>query len=85
MATLTNVELNANLYNPVVFFDLDGTTYAIFTDGPERVLTGDMAGICEILSAQMQMKKNCDNETTTFNFDDFYIVSSGSGATGRLN
>ncbi|WP_022941231.1 hypothetical protein [Psychromonas hadalis] len=85
MATLTNVELNANLYNPVVFFDLDGTTYAIFTDGPERVLTGDMDDICEELSSQMKMNKNCDNETTTFKFDDFHIVSSGGSAIGMLN
>lgn len=85
MVTLTNVELNANLYNPVIFFDLEGTRYAIFTDGPEKVLTGDMDGICDDLSSQLQMNKNLDNETTTFKFDDFHIVSSGGVARGVLN
>ena len=85
MTTLTNVQLNANLYNPVVFFDLDGTTYAIFTDGPEKVLTGDMDGICEVLSSQMEMKKNWDDASTTYKFNDFHIVSNCSGATGMLN
>jgi hypothetical protein len=83
MATLTNVELNANLYSPVIFFDLDGTKYAIFTDGPEQVLTGEMDGICDVLSAQMN--KNGDEETTTFKFDDFHIISNGSQAMGMLN
>lgn len=85
MTTLTNVELNANLYNPVIFFDLEGTTYAIFTDGPEKVLTGDMSGICDVLSSQLQMEKNPDNEITTFKFDDFHIVASKATATGVLN
>ena len=85
MTTLTNVELNANLYNPVIFFDLEGTTYAIFTDGPEKVLTGDMDGICDVLSSQLRMDKNSDNETTTFKFDDFHIVASEGVATGILN
>lgn len=85
MVTLTNVELNANLYNPVIFFDLEGTTYAIFADGPEKVLTGEMDGICDDLSSQLKMNKSPDNETTTFRFDDFHIVSSGGVATGTLN
>jgi hypothetical protein len=85
MITLTNVELNANLYNPVIFFDLDGTKYAIFTNGPEKVLTGDMDGICDELSSQMQMNKSWDNEKTIFRFDDFYIISSENEATGILN
>lgn len=85
MVTLTNVELNVNLYNPVIFFDLDGTTYAFFTDGPEKVLTADMDGICDVLSSQMEMNKNVENETTTFKFDDFHIVSNASEARGILN
>tara|TARA_R110001583_G_C5639667_1_gene407780 strand:+ start:2176 stop:2433 length:258 start_codon:yes stop_codon:yes gene_type:complete len=85
MITLTNVELNANLYNPVIFFDLDGTKYAIFTDGPEKVLTGEMDGICDELSSQMRMNKSWDNERTIFKFNDFYIITTGSEATGILN
>lgn len=85
MVTLTNVELNVNLYNPVIFFNLDGTKYAIYTDGPEKVLTGDLDEICGDLSSQLQRNKNWDMGTTIFKFDDFHIVSSESEAIGILN
>jgi hypothetical protein len=85
MVTLTNVELDVNLYNPVIFFDFNGTKYAFFTEGPEKVLTGDLRGICDVLSSQMETNKSADNEITTFKFDDFYIISSGSEVIGTLN
>jgi hypothetical protein len=85
MITLTNVELSANLYNPVIFFDVNGTKYAIFTNGPEKVMTGDMDGICDELSEQVKMKKSLNKEKTLFRFNDFYIISNGIEAKGGLN
>ncbi|PKF62477.1 hypothetical protein CW745_03325 [Psychromonas sp. psych-6C06] len=85
MITLTNVELNVNLYSPVIFFDLEGKKYAIFTDDPDKVLTGEMDGVCDVLSSQLQMNNNSEDESTTFKFNDFHIIASGGVATGALN
>jgi hypothetical protein len=82
---LTNVELNLNLQNPVIFFDLDGTTYALLTDGNDKVLTGDMDGVDEELTNQLEVNQNYDTETTTYSFDDFSIEYCNSEVRAIIN
>tara|TARA_R110002096_G_C14407626_1_gene708007 strand:+ start:390 stop:644 length:255 start_codon:yes stop_codon:yes gene_type:complete len=81
---LTNLELNVNLSNPVIFFDLDGTTYALLIDGSEKVLSGDMDGVNDDLTSQLEVDQNYDTETTTYSFDDFTIEYCNSEVTGTI-
>lgn len=84
MNTLTNVELNPNLSEPVVFFEFNGTNYALLVGGSEKVLTGEMDGIDDELNSQMVVTQDWDNESTTFEFDDFIITYSNNSVSAEL-
>jgi len=78
MTNVTNIELSTTLSEPTVFFDLNGTTYALLAGGSDQVLTGDMDGISLSLTAQLYMYKK-DDGLSYFSFDDeeFTIVTDG--------